>query len=118
MSEAELAIFVESFRRSGFTPGLNWYRNFTRNWEILGRFPERVGQPALMIYGRYDMVPQSEALPSIAPDLEVQTLECGHWIQQEEPEQTNQLMLDWLMRRYPRQLAQFRQRYEKYLYNQ
>ena len=101
MSEAELAIFVESFRRSGFTPGLNWYRNFTRNWEILGRFPERVEQPALMIYGRYDMVPQSEALPSIAPDLEVQTLECGHWIQQEEPEQTNQLMLDWLMRRYP-----------------
>ena len=79
MSEAELAVFVESFRRSGFTSGLNWYRNFTRNWEILGRFPERVGQPALMIYGRYDMVPQSEALPSIAPDLEVQTLECGHW---------------------------------------
>lgn len=101
MSEAELAVFVESFRRSGFTPGLNWYRNFTRNWEILGRFPERVPQPALMIYGRYDLVPQSEALPGIAPDLEVATLECGHWIQQEEPEQTNRLMLDWLARRYP-----------------
>ena len=101
ISEAELAVFVDSFRRSGFTPGLNWYRNFTRNWEILGRYPERVEQPALMIYGRYDIVPQSATLPSIAPDLEVQTLECGHWIQQEEPEQTNQLMLDWLARRYP-----------------
>ena len=101
MSEAELAVFVESFRRSSFTPGLNWYRNFTRNWEILGRFPERVRQPALMIYGRYDLVPQSEALPSIAPDLEAATLECGHWIQQEQPEETNRLMLDWLARRYP-----------------
>ena len=54
-----------------------------------------------MIYGRYDIVPQSATLPSIAPDLEVQTLECGHWIQQEAPEQTNRLMLDWLVRRYP-----------------
>ena len=101
MSEAELALFVESFRRSGFTPGINWYRNFTRNWEILGRYPERVEQPALMIYGRYDIVPQSEALPSIVPDLETATLECGHWIQQEEPDETNRLMLDWLARRYP-----------------
>lgn len=101
MSEAELAVFVESFRRSGFTPGINWYRNFTRNWEILGRFPQRVEQPALMIYGRYDIVPQSEALPSIVPDLETATLECGHWIQQEEPDETNRLMLDWLARRYP-----------------
>ena len=101
MSEAELALFVESFRRSGFTPGINWYRNFTRNWEILGRYPERVEQPALMIYGRYDIVPQSEALPSIVPDLETATLECGHWIQQEAPDETNRLMLDWLARRYP-----------------
>ena len=101
MSEAELALFVESFRRSGFTPGINWYRNFTRNWEILGRYPERVERPALMIYGRYDIVPQSEALPSIVPDLETATLECGHWIQQEAPDETNRLMLDWLARRYP-----------------
>lgn len=101
MSEAELAVFVESFRRSGFTPGINWYRNFTRNWKILGRYPERVERPALMIYGRYDIVPQSEALPSIVPDLETATLECGHWIQQEAPDETNRLMLDWLARRYP-----------------
>jgi pimeloyl-ACP methyl ester carboxylesterase len=32
-------------------------------------------------------------------DLEVHTLECGHWIQQEKPEETNRILLDWLARR-------------------
>ncbi len=33
MSEAELDVFVEAFEHSGFTGPINWYRNFTRNWE-------------------------------------------------------------------------------------
>ena len=33
MSEAERQVFVEAFKRSGFTGGINWYRNITRNWE-------------------------------------------------------------------------------------
>jgi len=32
-------------------------------------------------------------------DLEIQNLECGHWIQQEKPELTNQFLLDWLDRK-------------------
>ena len=101
MSEAELAVFVDAFRQSGFTGGINWYRNFSRNWEILGRYPQQVEKPALMIYGRYDIVPQSDTLADAVADLEVATLECGHWIQQERPQETNRLMLDWLSRRYP-----------------
>ena len=31
MSEEERQVFVEAFRRSGFTGGINWYRNITRN---------------------------------------------------------------------------------------
>ena len=31
MSEAELSVFVEAFKGSGFTGGINWYRNFSRN---------------------------------------------------------------------------------------
>jgi pimeloyl-ACP methyl ester carboxylesterase len=26
-------------------------------------------------------------------------LDCGHWIQQEEPEKTNQILLEWLERK-------------------
>ena len=28
-----MAAFVETFEATGFTGGINWYRNFTRNWE-------------------------------------------------------------------------------------
>ncbi len=101
MSEAELAVFVEAFRQSGFTGGINWYRNFSRNWAILGRYPQRVEKPALMIYGQHDIVPQSDTLADTVPNLEVATLDCGHWIQQEQPQETNRLMLDWLSRHYP-----------------
>ena len=101
MSEEELEVFARAFKKSGFTAPINWYRNFTRNWEIIGRVPQRITQPALMIYGRYDMVRPFDRLADYVPDLEVHTLECGHWIQQEQPEATNRFMLDWLTRRYP-----------------
>ncbi len=101
MSEAELRVFVESFERSGFTGGLNWYRNFTRNWSILGNCEQRVEQPALAIFGKYDLVPKAPNLSQFVPNVEVAELECGHWIQQERPDQTSRLMLDWMARHYP-----------------
>ena len=33
LTDDELDVFVETFKRTGFTGGINWYRNFTRNWE-------------------------------------------------------------------------------------
>jgi len=101
MTEAELDVFAGAFEKSGFTGPINWYRNFTRNWEILGRVSQKVSAPSLMIHGRYDMVPASPRLAEFVPDVEIATLECGHWIQQEKPDETNRLMLDWLARRYP-----------------
>lgn len=99
MSEAELAVFVDTFRQTGFTGGINWYRNFTRNWETTADVPQRVEQPALMIYGRYDVVPTNPDLETYVPQVEIHTLKCGHWIQQEKPGETNALMLEWLQRR-------------------
>jgi pimeloyl-ACP methyl ester carboxylesterase len=101
MSEEDLAVFVESFQQSGFTGGINWYRNFNRNWSLMGELEQRVYQPALMIYGDHDMVPASPNLQEFVPNVETASLDCGHWIQQERPEETNALMLDWLMRHYP-----------------
>ena len=99
MSEAELAVFISSFEQSGFTGGINWYRNFGRNWETTAEVRQRVDQPALMLHGRYDMVPPNPRLETYVPDVETHTLDCGHWIQQERPDETNRLILDWLARR-------------------
>ena len=101
MSEAELGVFVDAFKHAGFTGGINWYRNFTRNWSLLAEYEQRIQCPALMIYGQYDMVPPSDNLGQFVAELEVVTLPCGHWIQQEEPAATTHSMLDWLARNYP-----------------
>ena len=41
LSEAELAVYVEAFERTGFTGGLNWYRNIDRNWELTAPYADR-----------------------------------------------------------------------------
>lgn len=96
MGDAELAVFVEAFKRSGFTGGINWYRNLDRNWHILADVDPIIQIPALMIYGAQDMIPPSDTLKDYVPNVEIETLNCGHWIQQELPEETTQAVLTWL----------------------
>jgi len=96
MSDSELAVFVSAFESSGFTGSINWYRNLDRNWHILGDVDPIIQQPALMIYGDRDLIPKFERLTEFVPNAEVLNLDCGHWIQQEKPEETNQVILQWL----------------------
>ena len=98
MSEEELEVFVAAFQSSGFEGPCNWYRNFTRNWELTADIEFKVEHPALMIYGEHDMVRPVDMSGTVS-DLEVHTLECGHWIQQEKPNETNGILVDWLNRR-------------------
>lgn len=101
LSEAELEVFVAAFAESGFHAPLNWYRNFDRNWELLEGVDPQVRQPALMIFGELDLLTESKTLKHYVPHVEVHSLKAGHWIQQEQPEAFNQILLDWLARQYP-----------------
>ncbi|MDX1342703.1 MAG: alpha/beta hydrolase [Reinekea sp.] len=96
MSDAELAVFVSSFERTGFTSSINWYRNLDRNWHLLANTDPVIPTPALMIYGANDLIPPFEQLPEFVPNVDVVSLACGHWIQQEKPQETTQAILDWL----------------------
>jgi pimeloyl-ACP methyl ester carboxylesterase len=98
MSDSELAVFVSAFESSGFTSSINWYRNLDRNWRLLADVNPIIHQPTLMIYGDRDAVQRSENLAEFVPAVEVVELDCGHWIQQEEPEETNRAILGWLDR--------------------
>ena len=100
MSEAELQVFVDAFTRGGFTGPINWYRNFTRNYELLAHCDPHVHMPALMIHGQFDMVPPNPRIGEFVHDLEQHSLPCGHWIQQEQPAATNSLLIAWLNRRF------------------
>jgi pimeloyl-ACP methyl ester carboxylesterase len=105
LSEEEMAVFVETFERTGFTGGINWYRNFTRNWERSADIPDRVEVPALMIVAEKDAVlPPSAAdgMEAYVPDLEkILIRDSGHWTQQEKPAEVNEAILGWLGRRFP-----------------
>jgi pimeloyl-ACP methyl ester carboxylesterase len=96
MSDSELAVFASAFESTGFTGSVNWYRNLDRNWHLLADVDPIIQQPALMIYGDRDLVQRSEKLAEFVPNVEVVNLDCGHWIQQEKPEETNQVMTKWL----------------------
>ena len=96
MSEEDLDVFISAFETSGFTGGINWYRNLDRNWHILADVNPIITQPTLMIYGDRDLIPKSENLPNYVPNLDIASIDCGHWIQQEKPEDSNKIILSWL----------------------
>jgi pimeloyl-ACP methyl ester carboxylesterase len=96
MTDSELAVFVSAFESSGFTGSINWYRNLDRNWHLLADANPFIQQPTLMIYGDRDAIPKSEHLTEFVPNVEEISLDCGHWIQQEKPEEANQAILKWL----------------------
>lgn len=99
MSDADLAVYVSAFEKSGFTGGINWYRNLDRNWHLLGEVDPIIHHPTLMIYGDQDVIPKSPKLADFVPNVDVVSLDCGHWIQEEKPEETSQAILNWLARK-------------------
>jgi pimeloyl-ACP methyl ester carboxylesterase len=98
MSEPELAVFASAFESTGFTGSINWYRNLDRNWHLLANADPVIQQPTLMIYGNQDVIPKFEGLSAFVPNVEEVSLDCGHWIQQEKPKETNAAILRWLAR--------------------
>jgi pimeloyl-ACP methyl ester carboxylesterase len=105
LTPEEMAAFVETFQRTGFTGGINWYRNFTRNWLASAGVADKVTVPSLMVMAEKDAVlPPSAAdgMEAYVPDLEkVLIAGSGHWTQQEKPAEVNRVILDWLDRRFP-----------------
>jgi pimeloyl-ACP methyl ester carboxylesterase len=104
LSETELAVFVETFTRTGFRGGINWYRNFTRNWHDSADIADLVTQPSLMIMAENDVVlPPSatEGMEKYVPDLERELIKaCGHWTQQEKPAETTDAIATWVHKRF------------------
>ncbi|HEY2445579.1 MAG TPA: alpha/beta hydrolase [Rhizomicrobium sp.] len=105
LDPAEMKVFVDTYTRTGFTGGINWYRNITRNWELSERLEPLVRAPGLMVMAEDDVVlapAMAEGMERFVPDLEKLLIRnCGHWTQQEKPTETNEAMIGWLKRRFP-----------------
>lgn len=99
LDEEDFARYVDSFRRSGFTGGLNYYRNLDANWGLQRALSGlKVQVPAIFLVGEQDVgltIPDMRAIiaamPQIVPNLMASKVipNCGHWAPQEKPEDVN-----------------------------
>ena len=102
LTEEELDVYVQSFTRTGFHGGLNYYRNLDRNWERTAHIADRkITVPALFLTGGRDPVRRfmpAAVMDGWVTDLRVNAVidGAGHWVQQESPDQVNELLLAWL----------------------
>jgi len=110
LSEADIDVYAAEFRKSGFRGGLNWYRNIDRNWELLAPWSgASVNVPALYVAGDRDLVLTFRGMDQLLPSLKhfIPKLDetiilpgCGHWTQQERPEQVNAALISFLKKHY------------------
>ncbi|WP_413760173.1 alpha/beta fold hydrolase [Streptomyces sp. MMBL 11-3] len=104
LTDVELDFVAAEFGRTGFTGALNRYRSMDRDWEDLADFDGApLVQPSLFVAGERDaslawLAGAIEAFPRTLPGLVSSHLVegCGHWVQQERPDEVNRLLLAWL----------------------
>jgi pimeloyl-ACP methyl ester carboxylesterase len=104
MSDDDLDVYAGEFERTGFTGGLNRYRNVDRDWEDLSVFRGRpIEVPALFvggdrdgptIWGMRSIERFGETLPRLHRSIILPG--CGHWTQQERPAEVNEALLEFL----------------------
>lgn len=104
LSDADLDFYAAEFERTGLVGGLNRYRMMDHDGQDLAdHHGAPLTQPSLFIGGSLDgptlwfaevIKNLSAAMPGL---MGCHVLDgCGHWVQQERPEETNRLLVDWL----------------------
>ncbi len=106
LSQDELDYFVDEYKHAGFEGGINYYRNFDKNWELMKPYADiNLSIPTLFIAGEKDNVIRNATREQLLKSMGKQVTglkdvvvipEMGHWIQQEAPELVNDVMLDFL----------------------
>ena len=111
LSEAEFAGFVDGYMHPDVTKrvigGLNSYRTADANWESGRAWADHdVTVPTLFVYGAKDpsfgFFPEwRERMEKRVPGMQgiVEIADAGHFIQQEQPEAFNRVLIDFLQSR-------------------
>jgi pimeloyl-ACP methyl ester carboxylesterase len=107
LPDAELAFYAAEYQRTGFQGGLQWYRCGTSgafDAELQTWSGRTIGVPSCFISGKQDWGTYQRAGVFEA----MQTRACtnmigchlvdgaGHWVQQEQPDEVNRLLLKFL----------------------
>jgi len=103
-SARDLSFYASQFERSGFHGAMGWYRNVEENWrwncKTVGK---KMTRAALMVTtGRDEILTAKQARRlmlnnPLLPNLTMRHVEAaGHWVMQEQPQQFNSILLEWL----------------------
>ena len=107
LTEAELKVYSGEYQRNGFQGGLNWYRVRTTGLierEYAAFTGRTIDQPSTFIsgasdWGNYQSPGALERMQkSACTDMkEIHLIPgAGHWVQQEQPDEVNRLLIDFL----------------------
>ena len=106
LTQTDLDYYVAEFKQAGFRGGINYYRNFHRNWETTPQFADvKITVPVLFLAGDKDVVIRGATVDALTasmknavPGLQSVRLiaNTGHWVQQERPSETNEAILQFL----------------------
>jgi len=106
LTPADLDYYVGEFKQSGLRGPINRYRNHERDFAWLQGFKDRkIEQPAFFVSGTRDLAfnmlggaDPIAIMRGFVPNLQVaEVLEgCGHWTQQERPDEVTGLLIPWL----------------------
>ena len=106
LTENEIEVYVKEYSKTTFQGGLNWYRSGVdyENIQKLSLFSDfKIDVPSLFISGQNDwgIYQKPGALDKMSSVMSkfkgVQLVEnAGHWVQQENPEKVNKLIIEFL----------------------
>ena len=103
LSDEDIRYFIDTFEVTGFTGGLNWYRNAMRSFGGMKDAKWHIRVPCLYIGAEHDVIlrpSSSDGMEDFIDDFERHTImDCGHWTQQEKPKELNTHIIDWLRRK-------------------
>jgi pimeloyl-ACP methyl ester carboxylesterase len=109
LSDGEFENYYRAFTRSGFANPINYYRNLHQNWLASRPWTNaKLTMPVTFIAGQKDFVATTsdgalgssvEAMTTWCTDLRgIHMIEgAGHWVQQEAPDQVNEILIDFLV---------------------
>ncbi len=104
LPEEVMRYFTDTFTATGFTGGLNWYRNAAKMGAILKDTPWKIEVPCLYVGAEHDVIlppSSSNGMEDFIDDLEKYTvMDCGHWTQQEKPEELNKVLIEWMSKKF------------------
>lgn len=108
LTDDELAVYVEEWRRTGFQGGLNWYRAQTsasliQKRDMLLFAGRKIDVPCAFIsgdkdWGNYQQPGALDGYEKSCADFRgaMFIADAGHWVQQEQPEKFTEAVLKFL----------------------